>query len=328
MKRSSVLAAIILTGATVWGQGGFSGAGRYEIMNIQSGKVLDLDRNDQSTVIQFSSRGTDNQTWEARQANGGFFYLINGMNGFALDAGRGGRSEWVRGVPFNGGDSQMWRFEQGKDGNALIVSRLGRTLDIPDGTDRDGQRVQVYDPNGDSNQRFTLRRVSGRGGNWGGGGNFGRGGGNWGGSGGNWGGQSGSGQTVVCASNSGNRVYCDADTRSGVVLSRQLSGSPCEQGRTWGFDNRGIWVDRGCRAEFVLNQRGGYGQGQQVRTVVCASNNGERVYCDADTRGGDVQLVRQISGSRCRQGETWGWDRRGIWVDRGCRAEFTIGNYR
>jgi hypothetical protein len=37
-----------------------------------------------------------------------------------------------------------------------------------------------------------------------------------------------------------------------------------------------------------------------------------------------VQLVRQISGSPCRQDETWGYDRRGIWVDRGCRAEFVI----
>jgi hypothetical protein len=52
--------------------------------------------------------------------------------------------------------------EPGKDGNALIVSRFGKTLDIPDGTDRDGARVQVYEVNGDSNQRFILRRVSGR----------------------------------------------------------------------------------------------------------------------------------------------------------------------
>ncbi len=160
------LAAVIVCAVLSWpllGQGGFDGPGVYEIANIKSGKVIDLDRNDQTTVIQFSSRGTDNQVWEIRQAGAGYFFLRNGMNGAALDASGGGNSEPVRGIPFNGGPSQQWRFDSGKDGNALIVSRYGRTLDIPDGTSRDGARVQIFDLNGDSNQRFALRRLSGAG---------------------------------------------------------------------------------------------------------------------------------------------------------------------
>jgi hypothetical protein len=300
---------VVACAALSWpllGQGGFDGPGRYEIMNLKSGKVLDLDRNDQTTVIQFSSRGTDNQTWDIRSARGGFFYLRNGMNGFALDAGRGGKSEPVRGIPFNGGDSQQWRLEAGKDGNALIVSRFGRTLDIPDGTSRDGVRVQVYDVDGDSNQRFILRRVSRRQ-DW------------------DWDrDRDGRGGAAVinCSSNHGERVYCAADTSRGIQMVRQISGSPCIEGRTWGFNERGIWVDRGCRADFAVNQpRGAFGGG---REITCASNNGERVYCEVETRGMVVQLARQISGTPCRQGETWGWDRRGIWVDRGCRAEFVL----
>ena len=35
---------------------------------------------------------------------------------------------------FDGGPNQQWRFDAGKDGNALIISRLGKTLDIPGGT--------------------------------------------------------------------------------------------------------------------------------------------------------------------------------------------------
>jgi hypothetical protein len=220
-------------------QGGFDGPGRYEIINIKSGKVLDLDRNNQTTVIQFSSRGTDNQTWFIRPAGNGYFYLRNGMNGYALDAGSAGNSALLEGRPFTGADSQQWRFDQGKDGNALITSRLGRTIDIPDGSDRDGLRVQVYDANGDSNQRFTFRRAGGRAG---------------------WDerdprdDRDRGGRTVSCASNKGERVYCDADTRNGVTLVRQISGSPCRQGETWGFDRRGIWVDRGCRAEFAIGR--------------------------------------------------------------------------
>jgi hypothetical protein len=40
--------------------------------------------------------------------------------------------------------------------------------------------------------------------------------------------------------------------------------------------------------------------------------------------GGDVRLVRQLSETACRRGETWGFDRRGIWVDKGCAAEFAV----
>jgi hypothetical protein len=49
-----------------------------------------------------------------------------------------------------------------------------------------------------------------------------------------------------------------------------------------------------------------------------------RHYCQADTRGG-VQLIKQRSDSSCRQGRSWGFDRRGIWVDHGCRADFQVG---
>jgi hypothetical protein len=48
------------------------------------------------------------------------------------------------------------------------------------------------------------------------------------------------------------RKYCSADTRNGVRLVRILDNSPCTEGSTWGYDNGGIWVDNGCRAEFAL----------------------------------------------------------------------------
>ncbi|MBI2818280.1 MAG: DUF3011 domain-containing protein [Acidobacteria bacterium] len=76
---------------------------------------------------------------------------------------------------------------------------------------------------------------------------------------GNWGrGSRGNVSTITCSSDKGQRVYCNTDTRGGVRLARQISGSPCNQGSTWGYDSRGIWVDRGCRAEFEV---GGGGSG-------------------------------------------------------------------
>jgi len=136
----------------------------------------------------------------------------------------------------------------------------------------------------------------------------------------------GYGQTVRCSSDDGRRHYCNIDTRGGVSMARQISGSACIQGQTWGYDNRGVWVDRGCRADFVSGRGngGGWNGGGGGQAVTCSSNNGGRQYCSMNTSGG-VRLSRQISGSACIQGQTWGYDNRGVWVDRGCRAEFVSG---
>jgi hypothetical protein len=37
-----------------------------------------------------------------------------------------------------------------------------------------------------------------------------------------------------------------------------------------------------------------------------------------------VRLLKQNSETPCRQSESWGYDDRGIWVDRGCRADFQV----
>ena len=139
--------------------------------------------------------------------------------------------------------------------------------------------------------------------------------------------------TLTCSSNDGKRHYCSADTRGGVRMVNQRSGSPCQQGSTWGYDRSGVWVDRGCRADFEIGTMGNRGYGRdrnmngnrgQVQTITCSSDDGRRHYCNADTRGG-VQMVNQRSGSPCQQGSGWGYDGNGIWVDRGCRADFQVG---
>jgi hypothetical protein len=128
---------------------------------------------------------------------------------------------------------------------------------------------------------------------------------------------------MTCSSEGGRRQYCPADTRGGVLLVRKISDSDCVFEESWGFDRGGVWVDRGCRAEFGVGSQSFPGFGESY-TIYCASDNGRRERCDTDTRGG-VSLVRQRSDSACVFGSTWGLTRRGIWVDRGCRADFRLG---
>ena len=75
---------------------------------------------------------------------------------------------------------------------------------------------------------------------------------------------------LTCASNDGRYRYCRADTQNRVQLVRQISNSRCSQGYSWGFDYRGIWVDRGCRAEFVYGRRVSGGGGGNTGAAVAA----------------------------------------------------------
>jgi hypothetical protein len=143
---------------------------------------------------------------------------------------------------------------------------------------------------------------------------------------------------IYCASDNGRLNYCSADTRGGVRLLRQRSDSPCIARRTWGYDRRGIWVDRGCRAEFVTGtnygdrdydrdrDRGrdrGRDRDRYVQNFYCESGDGKIHYC-AEGKRGEVRLIRQRSSSPCIFGRTWGRDRNGVWVDRHCRADFEV----
>lgn len=142
---------------------------------------------------------------------------------------------------------------------------------------------------------------------------------------------------IVCSSTEGRRTNCPADTRYGVSMIRQLSDRDCVRNRTWGWDEDGIWVSGGCRAEFRLGDdrstRPDYGPprtpgaAQRGEMIVCESHDGKRVHCPADTRWG-VTLSRRLSDTRCERNRTWGYDRNGVWVDEGCRAEFILDDRR
>lgn len=63
-------------------------------------------------------------------------------------------------------------------------------------------------------------------------------------------------QSLRCESVDGRQRHCPADTRGGVRLVRQLSRTACVEGRSWGHDRNGVWVQAGCRADFEVGGRG------------------------------------------------------------------------
>ena len=59
---------------------------------------------------------------------------------------------------------------------------------------------------------------------------------------------------VVCASNAGGRQVCPGDTSAGVALMKSTGAAACLLGKTWGYDDGGVWVADGCSGEFQLGQ--------------------------------------------------------------------------
>ncbi len=150
---------------------------------------------------------------------------------------------------------------------------------------------------------------------------------------------------ISCNSGDMARHSCSADVRGGVRLAAQHSDAACTEGYSWGTDENGVWVDHGCRADFVAgeyrndqHQNGIYRDANRdngddnrnrqddrnAATISCNSDDEKRHSCSFDTRGG-VRLLVQHSDAACNEGYSWGSDERGIWVDHGCRADFTVG---
>lgn len=145
----------------------------------------------------------------------------------------------------------------------------------------------------------------------------------------------GDGQTVSCGSPQYQFQRCPTPGywRDAQIV-RQTSSSSCIRDRSWGFDRSGLWVDKGCSGVFAGG--GGYGGGgyggwqpdsswNHRFSVSCGSPQYHYYFCSVDVgRHGRVYVRRQTSSSACIEGRTWGWNRAGVWVDRGCSAEFVI----
>lgn len=89
---------------------------------------------------------------------------------------------------------------------------------------------------------------------------------------------------ITCESSSGDYNYCRVDTDNNVKLEKKLSFSDCTYNYSWGYDRHGIWVDRGCRAEFSYGKRGSSGAaiaagaiiGGAILAGVLASRGGDK----------------------------------------------------
>jgi hypothetical protein len=121
--------------------------------------------------------------------------------------------------------------------------------------------------------------------------------------------------TVVCESKAGERNVCPGDTSAGVALMKSTGPSSCLLGKTWGYDDAGVWVADGCGGEFELGQSIKAGEPAQPPAAAAAPP------APGQTGGKMVQPPERV--------ETWGeFDPgNGFLVGRSSVGELGISGY-
>ncbi len=61
-------------------------------------------------------------------------------------------------------------------------------------------------------------------------------------------------QNIRCESHGMGYQYCSVETKNHVKLLTKHSFWGCDEGRSWGFDQHGVWVDHGCKADFEVGE--------------------------------------------------------------------------
>lgn len=126
---------------------------------------------------------------------------------------------------------------------------------------------------------------------------------------------------VFCASPRGKYLHCKADTRGKIRLLHQVSRKDCQFGKSWGKDEHGIWVDRGCSGLFRIVRR--TDPPTRREHFQCASKDFLFVHCEVQVPA-TINFGKQISNTRCIRDKNWGFDSKGVWVKDGCSAQFKV----
>ena len=131
---------------------------------------------------------------------------------------------------------------------------------------------------------------------------------------------------IDCESRDYQYNFCT--TPDGVARARliqQRSRSACIEGRSWGWDRRGIWVSGGCDAtfEYAGLRPSNVPPGGAV-IVTCESRDYRQEFCDIPEGVESVTLARQRSRSPCVFNQSWGWRPNGVWVSQGCEGDFEV----
>jgi hypothetical protein len=100
---------------------------------------------------------------------------------------------------------------------------------------------------------------------------------------------------VACSSITGQRTECPANASAGAALVKSAVPAACQLGKTWGFDDKKIWVSEGCSGTFAVGS---------AKTV--ASTSSDTTPAQTGTGGKTGFLSAPPPKEGAERIETWG----------------------
>ena len=141
----------------------------YEIMSVNSGKVLDVQSNgkdDGANVWQYEGNNTDAQKWVLQSAGDGYYYIVACNSYLYLDIKDGNASNGINVQIYEGNEtnSQKFKFEKTKmidsdSYNISIKQDESKVIDIDAGSMDNGANVQIWTFDSVNQQIFKIEYV-------------------------------------------------------------------------------------------------------------------------------------------------------------------------
>lgn len=133
--------------------------GRYEIQLVATNRWLIAGRNGQ--VVQSNSGSPRSRQWTFEDAGNGYYYIRSVETGelLTIEGNGDNGSSIVLSNQSRYRDAQLWEIRTGPDNGYYFIARNGKSIDSPSSARYDGGRMQVYNRNGEANQRFLLHQV-------------------------------------------------------------------------------------------------------------------------------------------------------------------------
>lgn len=132
----------------------------HELTARHSGKCLDVqipNTSDGASIGQYACNDQPWQSWEFRDAGGGFYNLVSEQSGKCLDVSGASTANGAQIIQWscNGGTNQQWQWVATGSFNQLRARHSGKCADVAGASTADGALVKQYPCGTQTNQQWT-----------------------------------------------------------------------------------------------------------------------------------------------------------------------------
>lgn len=132
--------------------------------------------------------------------------------------------------------------------------------------------------------------------------------------------------TVTCSSSDAARQHCAANTSAGVLMVRTIGSAACLLGKTWGYDDAGVWVLDGCSAEFIVKGATAGAPLASSETVIAQTQTPVAAEAKVKAEDSDTGKTRETADTA---NDTWGMldPGKGFLLGKGDYGEASLSAY-